>query len=80
MKLIDVLNGINKGDIIPGFTFGINYGGYSFVIEYLINAFKIKEVKSSYNKCIFKIGDYFDNFILGALNYKIEYLGDYEDD
>ena len=80
MKLIDVLNRISKGDVIPGFTFRINYGGYSFVIKYLINAFVIKEVNSSYNQCIFKIGDYFDKFILGALNYKIEYLGEDKDD
>lgn len=74
MKVIDLLVGISKGDIIPGYTFRINYGGYSFIIEYLINCFKIINVKSSYKNCIFKEGDYFDNFILGSLNYNIEYL------
>ena len=73
MKLIDILNGISKGDIIAGYTFRINYGGYSFIIKYLYYCFKIINVKSSYNSCIFKDGDYFDQFILGALNYKVEY-------
>lgn len=73
MKLIDIINGISKGDIIPGYKFRINYGGYSFIIEYLINCFKIINVKSSYNSCIFKEGDYFDKFILGSLNYRVEY-------
>lgn len=78
MKLIDILNKISSGDIVAGFTFRINYGGYSFIVKYLYYDFVIQEVKSSYNQCIIKKGDSFNNFILNALNYKIEYLGDYE--
>lgn len=77
MKLIDLLIKISNNEIEPIIYFRLNYCGHNMIIRYLYYNFKIVNVKSSFSKSIFKKGEDF-NFIISALNKKVEII-DYEE-
>lgn len=73
MKLIELLNKIANNEIEPPLYFKINTLGHNFILKYLYFRFVIEDVKSSFNKSLFKNGENFD-FILSSLNKTIEIL------
>lgn len=73
MKVIDLLNKIANNEIKPPLYFRINTLGHNFILKYLYFSFVIEDVKSSFNKSLFKNGEKFD-LILSSLNKTIEIL------
>lgn len=78
MKLIDLLIKISNNEIEPPLYFRINTLGHNFIIKYLYFAFIIEDVKTSFNRSLFKKGENF-NMILSSLNKTVEIIKSKDD-